>query len=165
MVYLTWIIDNYAHLPDVVFFHHHHHQAWHQQFTSSFELEHLNVLNVQKHGYLSPRCLPGCENVIKLTGDVAPLEDLRTTGRDVQIASVLHAFWRDGDGGRRELPTEIAAPCCAQFAVSKDRILGVEEGTWRALREWLVETEMDSASAGRVMEYTWHLWFGMEPVL
>jgi hypothetical protein len=165
MVYLTWIIDNYHNLPDVAFFHHHHNQAWHQQFSSSFELERLNVANVVKQGYVSPRCLPGCENVMTLTGDVAPLEDLKTASREVMIASVLHAFWRNAEGERKEIPKEIAAPCCAQFAVSKERILNVDLGVWKALREWLIQTEVPSGQAGRILEYTWHLWFGKEAVL
>ncbi|TVY22193.1 hypothetical protein LHYA1_G008996 [Lachnellula hyalina] len=160
MVYLTYIIDNYDTLPDIIFFHHDHAQTWHQQFSSAYELAHLNPLSVQKHGYLSPRCLPGCENVIQLSGDVAPLHDLKGSPRDVQISSVLREFWSE-DG---ELPEKIAAPCCAQFAVTREAVRrrGVE--TWRALREWLVKTDLDSRSSGRVLEYTWHLWFGMEAV-
>lgn len=98
---------------------------------------------------------------MKLSGDVAPLEDLKGQSREVMIASVLHAFWRS-EG--REVPKEIAAPCCAQFAVSKGSILSTDLGTWKALRGWLLETEVPSAPAGRVLEYTWHLWFGMEAV-
>jgi len=135
MVYLTWIIDHYDDLPDVVFFHHHHGQAWHQQFSSRYELENLNVANVLEHGYVSPRCLPGCENVIELSGDVAPLSDLKGASRELLISSVLHAFWRDENGSRIEIPKKIAAPCCAQFAVSKERILKVTKATWLGLRE------------------------------
>jgi Protein of unknown function (DUF3431) len=158
MVYLTYIIDNYDSLPDIVFFHHDHAQAWHQQFSSTYELAHFNPLSVLKHGYLSPRCLPGCENIIELSGDVAPLDDLKGTPRHVQIASVLHEFLGE------ELPERIAAPCCAQFAVSREAIRGRSLETWKGLREWLVGTGLDSRSSGRVLEYTWHLWFGMEAV-
>ena len=75
----------------------------------------------------------------------------------MQISSVLHEFLG-------EVPEKIAAPCCAQFAVSREAIRrrGVE--IWRGLREWLVQTNLDSRSSGRVLEYTWHLWFGMEAV-
>jgi hypothetical protein len=165
MVYLTYIIDHYATLPDVVFFHHDHHQAWHQIFSSPYELSHLNPLTVQKQGYVSPRCLSGCENVIELPGDVAPLDELKGTRRDVQISSVLHEFMRDGEGRKMKVPEKIAAPCCAQFAVSREAILRKSLETWIALRKWLIETPLDSRSSGRVLEYTWHLWFGTEDVL
>jgi hypothetical protein len=165
MVYLTYIIDHYYALPDVIFFHHDHHQAWHQIFSSSYEVSHLNPLTVQKQGYVSPRCLPGCENVIELSGDVAPLDELQSATRDVQISSVLHEIMRDGEGRKMKVPERIAAPCCAQFAVSREAVLARPLETWVALRKWLVETPLDSRSSGRVLEYTWHLWFGMGDVL
>jgi len=165
MVYLSYIIDNYDNLPDIVFFHHDHSQTWHQQFSSAYELSHLNPVSVLKHGYLSPRCLPGCENVIELSGDVVPISDLKGQPRDVQISSVLREFYRDEKtGARLELPSKIAAPCCAQFAVSREAIRGRSQDTWEGLRNWLIGTGLDSRSSGRVLEYTWHLWFGMEPV-
>ncbi|KAF4624714.1 hypothetical protein G7Y89_g13455 [Cudoniella acicularis] len=97
MAYLTYIIDNYRSLPDIMFFHHDHHQAWHQSFSSSFELSHLNPTTVLSQGYVSPRCLPGCENIIELSGDVVPLSDLRGTSRDVQI---ICGF--EGEGFKKE---------------------------------------------------------------
>jgi hypothetical protein len=165
MVYLTYIINNYHSLPDIVFFHHDHPQSWHQLFSSAYELRHLNPLSALKSGYLSPRCLPGCENVMTLSGDVAPLSELKTASREIQISSLLHAFLKDSAGKPVRIPEKIAAPCCAQFAVSREAILARPLEMWVGLRDWLVETELGSRAAGRVLEYTWHLWFGMEPVL
>lgn len=165
MVYLTFIIDNYDALPDIMFFHHHHDQAWHQSFSSGFELKHLNLNTVLNQGYVSPRCLPGCENVIDLSGDVAPVDQLVGKSRDVLISSVLHEFWLDGNGKRRKLPKRIAAPCCAQFAVSKEMVRRRGRREWEGLREWLIRTEVGSRESGRVLEYTWHLWFGREASL
>lgn len=90
-----------------------------------------------------------------------PLYDLKTAPRDVLISSVLKAFLDPGE----KLPEKIAAPCCAQFAVSREAVLRRRKETWDGLRTWLMETEVASAGAGRVLEYTWHIWFGMEPVL
>lgn len=161
MVYLTYIIDHYDHLPDVMFFHHDHNQAWHQMFSSGYELKHLNPATVLRDGYVSPRCLPGCENIISLSGDVAPLEDLKSASRDVMISSVLHEFWLDEKGNKQKLPERIAAPCCAQFAVSRQRVRRRSKAEWEALRSWLINTGANSRESGRVLEYTWHLWFGM----
>lgn len=166
MVILTYILDHWEALPDVMFFHHDHAQAWHQAFTSVYELTHLNAASALKDGYLSPRCLGGCENVIELPGDVVPLAELNDkTERHVQIATVLHEFLRDDEGRRVKVPSKIASPCCAQFVVSRERVRARGRETWEGLREWLRRTEMSSVSSGRVLEYTWHLWFGMEPVL
>lgn len=63
------------------------------------------------------------------------------------------------------MPERIAAPCCAQFAVSREAVRRHGLEWWVRLRKWLIETELDNRSSGRVLEYTWHLWFGMEPVL
>lgn len=160
MVYLTWIIDHYDALPDVMFFHHDHDQAWHQLFSSSYELKHLNLDTVMREGYVSPRCLPGCENIITLTGDVAPLSDLKSASRDVMISSVLHEFWLDPQGKRQKIPERIAAPCCAQFAVSREMVRKRSKAEWEGLRNWLMGTQVGSRESGRVLEYTWHLWFG-----
>lgn len=166
MVYLTYIIDNYDFLPDVMFFHHHHEQAWHQSFPSPYELTRLKPDTVVKQGYVSPRCLPGCENVIEFSGDVAPMADLATAARDVQLASLLREFYRDEKTGERlPLPKKIAAPCCAQFAVSKQKVRERGLDTWKKLREWLIETDVQGDHAGRLLEWTWHLWFGMEDML
>ncbi|CZR57682.1 uncharacterized protein PAC_07571 [Phialocephala subalpina] len=165
MVYLTWIIDHYDTLSDVMFFHHDHNQAWHQMFSSGYELKHLNPETVLRDGYISPRCLPGCENIITLSGDVAPLSDLKSASRDVLISSVLHEFWLDEEGKKQKLPEKIAAPCCAQFAVSKQRVRRRSRAEWEALRSWLIKTNVSSRESGRVLEYTWHLWFGMEDEL
>jgi hypothetical protein len=147
MVCLTYIIDNYHNLPDVMFFHHDHHQALHQMFSSSYELAHLNLDTVLRQGYVNPRCLPGWENVIELLGDVAPMSNLRTASRDVLISAVLNEVLRDENGNRVGVPEKIAAPCCAQFAVSRGvvRRRGLE--TWIALRDWIIETAADSKNA------------------
>jgi len=134
-------------------------------FSSSYELAHLNLDTVVREGYVSPRCLPGCENVIELPGDVAPLSDLKGASRDVQISTVLGEFLLDKEGRREGVPGKIAAPCCAQFAVSREAVRRRSLETWVALREWLLETSLESRTAGRVLEWTWHLWFGMSPVL
>lgn len=112
-----------------------------------------------EQGYVSPRCLPGCENVIELPGDVVPLEDLHLPGtsRDVLISTILREFYG-------QVPSKIAAPCCAQFAVSREAVKRRPKENWIAIRRWLERTELDGGLAGRVLEWTWHLWFGMESV-
>jgi len=133
-------------------------------FSSSYELAHLNLDTVLKEGYVSPRCLPGCENVIELPGNVAPMSDLKTASRDVIVSTVLTEFLRDEQGHRVGVPEKIAAPCCAQFAVSREAVRRRSLETWTGLREWLLETGVESRMAGRVLEWTWHLWFGVEPI-
>lgn len=158
MVYLTYIIQNYHTLPDIIYFRHDHEEAWHQIFSPQFELQYLNVLEAERRGYVSPRCLPGCENIIELSEYLVSPHYLKTsTPRDVQIATLLKEF-------HGMVPEKIAAPCCAQFLVSKEAVMRVPLDVWKGMRMWLEETELDSMAAGRLFEYTWHIWFGMEPV-
>jgi hypothetical protein len=158
MVYLTYIIDNYRNLPDVIFFHHDHEQAWHQIFSSADEVANLNVHYVVDSGYVSPRCLRACESVIEISGGYLPINDLEdSVPREIQIGSFLMEFlgW---------IPDKIAAPCCAQFAVSKGAVYGRSLDGWKLVRSWLEKTALSSSSSGRVLEYTWHLLFGMSPI-
>jgi hypothetical protein len=156
MVYLTYIIENYASLlPDIIFFHHDHENAWHQLVTASHEIANLKDQFVIESGYVSPRCLGSCENVIELSGNYLPISDLEESlPRETQIGSFLMEFlgW---------IPEKIASPCCAQFAVSREAVYRRRLDEWKSVRKWLEETELSSSSSGRVLEYTWHMLFGM----
>ncbi|EPE34414.1 hypothetical protein GLAREA_10108 [Glarea lozoyensis ATCC 20868] len=159
MVYLTYIIQNYVDsLPDIMFFHHHHENAWHQLLTASHEITYLKDQFVMDSGYVSPRCLGSCENVIELSGNYIPLSDLEDAiPRETQIGSFLMEFlgW---------IPEKIASPCCAQFAVSREAVYRRSLDEWKSIRKWLEETKLSSSSSGRVLEHTWHILFGMESI-
>ena len=59
-----------------------------------------------------------------------------------------------------EIPEELHAPCCAEFMVAKERILGHSKSFYVHLRDWIVETELGRYRSGRVFEYMWHVIFG-----
>ena len=61
-------------------------------------------------------------------------------------------------------PILVGAACCAQFAVSRDRVLARPVGDYERFRGWVVETEKSDAKSGRVLEFLWHVIFGMEAV-
>lgn len=168
MVYLTYIIDNYASLTDVIFFHHGHPRAWHQKLTSADEVARLRAGYVLKAGYASARCLPGCENVVSLEGgEPAPSMDaLPLMSRRDHLFTLLEKFLEPARFPELEgtVPENLAAPCCAQFAVSRERVLRREREWWVKLREWLIEAPLPSINSGRLMEHLWHVWFGVEPV-
>jgi len=58
------------------------------------------------------------------------------------------------------IPHEIAAPCCAQFAVTREQILQRPLQAYRHFHDWLMRTELSDDVSGRVMEYAWHIIFG-----
>ena len=61
-------------------------------------------------------------------------------------------------------PQQVGAACCAQFAVSRDQVLRRPREDYIRFREWVTQTDKDSASSGRVMEFLWHVIFGKEAV-
>ena len=61
-------------------------------------------------------------------------------------------------------PTQVAAACCAQFAVSAEQVRTRPKEDYVKIRKWLIETELNDASSGRVMEFLWHVIFGMESI-
>lgn len=163
MVYLTFIIDHYDSLPDVTFFHHDHNRAWHQPMEAAIEIGRLRTEYVLERGYVSPRCLAGCENIIDLSAvgpnDLVPADQLHlTVQRDVMIRSFLAHFLADGE----PVPDDIAAPCCGQFAASRDAIHRHSLRWWRDMRQWLINTRLTNYHSGRLLEYTWHIWLGQE---
>ncbi|KAI0021384.1 hypothetical protein F4780DRAFT_287380 [Xylariomycetidae sp. FL0641] len=161
MAYLTFIIDNYDHLPDVTFFHHDHYQAWHQGADSLTEVVNLQTDYVLERGYVSTRCLSNCENYMPVSKEIFPLENIPKLSRDKQLSSLLKVFL---DHDTETMPKKIAAPCCAQFAASKEAIGKRSLQWWKDLRQWLLDTDLPSASSGRLIEWTWHIWLGEEPV-
>lgn len=159
MAYLTYIIDHYDHLPDIVLFHHSHRRAWHQAMDSLEEVRRLRPEFVARVGYASTRCLPGCENVIPLAPQgISDLQQLHQAGRDVQLSTLLRLFL----GKEEPLPSTLASPCCAQFAASRAALQRHSQAWWRRLRQWLMDTPVDDAQSGRLLEHTWHVWLGNE---
>lgn len=58
-----------------------------------------------------------------------------------------------------EVPDVVGASCCAQFAVSRDKVLERPRSDYVRFRKWLIDTELDDAISGRVFEYSWHSMF------
>lgn len=55
-----------------------------------------------------------------------------------------------------EVPDEVGVSCCAQFAVTRERVVRRSKGDYERMRRWLVGTEIDDEVSGRVFEYSWH---------
>lgn len=55
-----------------------------------------------------------------------------------------------------ELPEVIGVPCCSQFALSAWAVRARGREEYVRMRKWLLESELDSATSGRIFEYAWH---------
>jgi hypothetical protein len=183
MAYLTYIIDNYnGEIPSIVAFLHAHRQgffeAWHVDTPLHDNVVAMRLLNldtVRTDGYVNLRCNwnPGCNkrDTERVNGHVTseiwdqlmnetstPVFNGMPGGPGaVDLTSSFHDPRRDKDTGMTIFTT-----CCAQFAVSREQIYKRPLQDYVKMREWLVATQLDDPHSGRVLEYLWHIIFGME---
>lgn len=161
MVYLTYIIENYGNFPSTVaFVHSHKDRFWHSAGmparSNMVALRALKTDYVQDVGFANLRCTlgPGCPAEVQPYRQDTP--DNRLYERN--MTAVWELFFDT------PCPEVIAAPCCAQFAVSRRQIMAKPVEDYVLYRQWLMETELDDDNSGRVFEYLWHILFGQEPV-
>ncbi|KAF2773189.1 hypothetical protein EJ03DRAFT_324225 [Teratosphaeria nubilosa] len=111
--YLTYIIDNYYNLPSTLVFI--HTSAPDTEVASS--IARLNITYVQSEGYANLRCNPepGC----------MPRDTGKPLGGTAAAESLLleYGTWFSLFGPVTKVPKMVAAPCCAQFAVSRDAVV------------------------------------------
>ena len=154
MAYLTYVIDNYDTLPAIMAFIHPHRggfwAAWHTDTPLHDNVDSLRRLRldfVRRNGYVNLRCNwnPGCN------------------ANDKRNAHITPEIWGELFNGT-EKPEEVGAGCCAQFAVSKEQVLQRPREDYVKYRMWVLDTELEDRSSGRVMEYLWHIIFGQDAV-
>ncbi|KAF2656670.1 hypothetical protein K491DRAFT_767604 [Lophiostoma macrostomum CBS 122681] len=56
-------------------------------------------------------------------------------------------------------PLVLSQACCAQFAVSSERVRDNPKSVYEHLRNWLIKTPMEDKDSGRVFEYMWQYLF------
>ncbi|KAL1621546.1 hypothetical protein SLS54_005567 [Diplodia seriata] len=161
MVYLTYIIENYGNYPSTVaFIHSHKDRFWHAAGmparSNMVALRALNIDYVQQTGFANLRCTlgPGCPAEVQPYRQDTPANRLY----EKNMTTVWEHFFGTA------CPEVIAAPCCAQFAVSRKQIMARPVSDYVLYRQWLMETELDDDNSGRVFEYLWHILFGQDPV-
>ncbi|EDN02531.1 predicted protein [Histoplasma mississippiense (nom. inval.)] len=177
MVYLTYIIDTYHALPDIVIFMHAHDTTWHNNdFLSSSgqTVQRLRSAKVLRDGYMNLRCHhePGCPDHIHPTKPTTTATAATTAGEgetdetqshddalNIPESAVMGLAWTE------LFPTTpisrvLSQPCCGQFAVSGSRIRAMPRERYVQFREWLLKTTLDDRLSGRVWEYLWQYVFG-----
>lgn len=161
MVYLTYIIDNYASLPNVSIFMHAHRWTHHNGGLLDNDavemISRLSDSHVIRRGYVNLRCEwdPGCPEWLH------PIHSQASLGK--QEEAVLSRCWRElfpSDPA----PPFLSQPCCAQFALSKERILSIPMSRYMFYRDWILTTPLSDYISGRIWEYLWQYMFGGEYV-
>lgn len=135
--------------------------AWHTELETHSNVDTVQLLKtdfVQKTGYTNMRCnpIPGCPDEIQPFR--SPRDEARTS--EIVFPEAWHAFFNNTN-----IPEVIAAPCCSQFAVSRDQVWKRPLEDYQRYQQWLMETELPDDVSGRIMEYMWHIIFGKDPIL
>ena len=161
MIYLTYIIDHYDDLPDVMVFMHSHRWSWHNDDLLDNDsvqmIRRLSSERVTREGYMNMRCHwdPGCPDWMH----PGALEENAYKQEETVLAkSWSELFPLD------TIPSVLAQPCCAQFALSKARVLSIPLARFVVYRDWLLRTPLSDYISGRVWEYIWQFVFTGENV-
>lgn len=155
MTYLTFIIDNYSSLPDIVIFLHAERYQWHNDdplYDGARTLSRLQLSYIFEQGYVNLRCVwtLGCPHEIHPLDH--PVDEVTSeTSADQVYAAAFRELFPD-----IPIPESIGVSCCAQFAVTRETILKRSREDYERYRGWLLETELEDSLSGRVMEYSWH---------
>lgn len=156
LAYLTYIIDHYTTLPQImVFIHSHRHSPKPIQHNDAYNydsvrsIRSLQLSQVLSSGYVNLRCVldPGCK-----------------PSQTRNNPHVRPEYWAQIFGNETAFPEQIGAACCAQFAVSRESVRKRKLSQYVHFREWLLATKLDDEMSGRVFEYLWHIIFGKDAV-
>lgn len=159
IVYLTYIIENYASLPNVSIFMHAHRWTHHNDDLLDNDavemISRLSDNHVLRRGYVNLRCEwdPGCPEWLH------PIHSQASLAK--QEEEVLSRCW--GELFPTDpVPPFLSQPCCAQFALSKERILSIPMSRYMFYRDWILTTPLSDYISGRIWEYLWQYMFSGE---
>lgn len=158
----SYIIDNYSNLPLTTVFIHSLQFQWHNDDSNkdgATVLSRLQIPYVQQEGYVSLRCAwsLGCPSEIHTNQKKYDFPETTTFRTAFSEIFPERAALND-------IPDVIGAGCCAQFALSRNKILERPKEDYERLRRWIMETELEDSVSGRIVEYSWHMWFGKPDV-
>lgn len=164
--YLSFIVDFYNELPAYSIFIHANPDQWHNDLfgsKTSSVLQHLRLEAVDALGYVNLRCEnnPGCPSHVNPHSPTQ--EDISKN----DVRAYFPRIYQDLFGEHVSVPDQIGGICCAQFAVSRARILQRPKSDYIRMLDWVNEKSLpfvDSYGVGWVFETLWHVVFGMEGI-
>ncbi|KAF2716802.1 hypothetical protein K431DRAFT_289086 [Polychaeton citri CBS 116435] len=189
MAYLTFMIDNYSHIPEAgAVFVHGSRWAWHNDapdYDNAYLLELLNVsAALESQGYHNLRCDWSASTCEKHSAPPQGSLQIQANSRlepwnarlvsDAALPAALSTIF----GGSVDAATDnqkklqlgradaVRSQCCAQFVVSRARVWQHAHDEYIALRQWLLDEGSapgDDRVAGRIISYLWHILFLKPP--
>jgi hypothetical protein len=156
-------VDHYEELPAYSIFIHSNVDQWHNDLfgsRTSAVLENLRREAVDALGYVNLRCEnnPGCPT------HVSPFNPTEIDIANNDARANFPKIYKDIFGEHALVPEYIGGICCAQFAVSRERILQRPKNDYIRMMNWVNEKSLpyvDSYGVGWVFETLWHVVFGM----
>lgn len=121
-------------------------------------LSRLQLPFVKAQGYVNLRCVwtLGCP------AEIRPLKEfvaLSREGEEKSEEARAGAFYKlafEELFPGVSVPEVIGASCCAQFAVTADKIRERPKSDYENYRRWLLGTTLPDDISGRILEYSWH---------
>lgn len=142
--YLKYIIDNYHDLPEYIAFIHGHEDAWHHGKGNLLDL--IKMAKIEEYDFISLNFY---------------YMDREQNDHERGKLKIIRENWEKHFRPflNRECPSTIRYDCCAQFVVSKKRILN---NRLEAYEHWydLLLDEEDSSMSAFIFELLWHIIFG-----
>ena len=163
LAYLQYIVDHYNDLPSTIVFLHDHKDgpaSWHVDNPAFNNVESIRALQadfVQRNGYVNLRCqtAPGCP------AEIQPFRNPPSTSLTENLyENAYKELFND-----TTVPEAIGVPCCSQFAVSRQQVMQRPLSDYQHFYRWVSEVELPDDTVANIMEFTWHIIFGQEPVL
>lgn len=148
----------------IVFLHSHRDgfpAGWHTDSIDYSNVESVRALQrdfVQQQGFVNLRCQtsPGCPDEIK------PFRSPPNTANNAE--KHYATAWKQLFGNSN-VPDTVAAPCCSQFAVSRDQVLARPLKDYKRMYDWVLNNDLPDEVTAGIMEYSWHIIFGQAAVL
>ena len=148
--YLKFIIDNYHQLPKHVAFIHGHENAWHQNGNGNLLHVIKNCAKYKEYGFIS-------------------LNNTHIDDRNIATNNTMqylrYGLWKSLflPYLHRDAPDYLFHDCCAQFIVSKERILLRPKAAYQHWYTYIMYEDPNDDGGleiGAVFEYIWHVIFG-----
>ncbi|CAG8957474.1 hypothetical protein HYFRA_00011455 [Hymenoscyphus fraxineus] len=164
MVYLSYMIDYYDTLPDVMVFMHSQRYQWHNDdplYDGVPVLQNLQIPYVLSQGYVNLRCvwILGCPAELQLAPEIVNSPGQASQTTQLEYGKAFGELFPN-----ETLPMVVGVSCCGQFALTREKVRSRSREEYIHWRQWLLETPLDDAISGRIFEYSWHIIFGKEAV-
>lgn len=121
-------------------------------------LSRLQLPHIQAQGYVNLRCVwtLGCPAEIQPIKEyeASAMQDENDPG-ELRTGPIYKPAFEALFPGE-SIPETIGASCCAQFAVTAEKVRQRPKSDYEGYRQWLLETELPDHVSGRVLEYSWH---------